>query len=98
MTKQLPSIIIVSGRSGSGKTSVLNILEDFGFYVIDNLPLSLINQAVDELIDNDLKKVALGIDVRAPKADLSTFEMVYKTLTDRHDKAVKVCFVHHFIS
>ena len=40
------SIIIVSGRSGSGKTSVLNILEDFGYYVIDNLPPSLLAGAV----------------------------------------------------
>ena len=35
------SILVVSGRSGSGKTSVLNILEDLGYYSIDNLPLSL---------------------------------------------------------
>ena len=33
-------ILVVSGRSGSGKTSVLNILEDLGYYSIDNLPLS----------------------------------------------------------
>ena len=36
------SILVVSGRSGSGKTSVLNILEDLGYYSIDNLPLSLV--------------------------------------------------------
>ncbi|MBR7538757.1 RNase adaptor protein RapZ, partial [Mycobacterium tuberculosis] len=38
-------VIIVSGRSGSGKTSVLNIMEDFGYYPIDNLPLSLVPSA-----------------------------------------------------
>ena len=36
------SILVVSGRSGSGKTSVLNILEGLGYYSIDNLPLSLL--------------------------------------------------------
>lgn len=86
-------IIIVSGCSGSGKTSVLNILEDFGYYVIDNLPLPLINDAVDELINTDTQKVALGIDVRAPKADLSAFETVYQTLTDKYGKAVKILYV-----
>ncbi|MDO4441079.1 MAG: RNase adapter RapZ [Moraxella sp.] len=85
-------IIIVSGRSGSGKTSILNILEDFGFYVIDNLPLSLISDAVDDLIGNDMKKVALGIDVRAPKADLSNFPAVYATLTGKYGDAVKVLY------
>ncbi|OPH38402.1 RNase adapter RapZ [Moraxella lacunata] len=86
-------IIIVSGRSGSGKTSVLNILEDFGFYVIDNLPLSLVGQAVGDLIGNDVKKVALGIDVRTPKADLSAFGGVYQNLTDKYHEAVKILYV-----
>lgn len=66
-------IIIVSGRSGSGKTSILNVLEDFGFYAIDNLPLALIEQAVDNLIANQIYKIALGVDIRAPKADLGGF-------------------------
>ncbi len=86
-------IIIVSGRSGSGKTSVLNILEDFGYYVIDNLPLSLINDAVAELIGNGTTKVALGIDVRNPKADLSTFTDVYTHLAHKYASAVKVLYV-----
>lgn len=90
---QHPQIIIVSGRSGSGKTSVLNILEDFGYYVIDNLPLSLINQAVDDLVRQNTTKIALGIDVRNPKADLSAFEGVYETLIDRYQNAVKILYV-----
>lgn len=88
-----PQIIIVSGRSGSGKTSVLNILEDFGFYVIDNLPLSLVSDAVDSLIGNHIQKVALGIDVRAPQADLSHFPEVYELLRDKYDTALKVLYV-----
>lgn len=87
------SIIIVSGRSGSGKTSVLNILEDFGYYVIDNLPLSLVADAVDNLIGDNTKKVALGIDVRTPKADLSGFGMVHKDLMAKYGNAVKILYV-----
>ena len=41
-TEDSISILVVSGRSGSGKTSALNILEDLGYYSIDNLPLSLV--------------------------------------------------------
>lgn len=88
-----PHIIIVSGRSGSGKTTALNILEDFGFYVIDNLPLPLVSDAVDNLIGDDTTKVALGIDVRTPKADLSAFPEVYKNLVDKYGQAVKVLYV-----
>lgn len=90
---QQASIIIVSGRSGSGKTSALNILEDFGYYVIDNLPLSLVTDAVDSLIGDDTKKVALGIDVRTPKADLSGFGVVYEQLIGKYGNAVRVLYV-----
>ena len=45
------SILVVSGRSGSGKTSVLNILEDLGYYSIDNLPLSLLPNAAHKLVN-----------------------------------------------
>ena len=92
MNKEV-SIIIVSGRSGSGKTAALNILEDFGYYVIDNLPLSLINNAVDELIGDNIKKVALGVDVRTAKADLSTFPNVYNDLINKYQQSVKVLYV-----
>lgn len=45
------SILIISGRSGSGKTSVLNTLEDLGYYSIDNLPLSLLPDAAHKLVN-----------------------------------------------
>ena len=44
--KPMKSLLIVSGRSGSGKSSALNILEDLGYYCIDNLPLSLLPSLV----------------------------------------------------
>ena len=88
-----PQIIIVSGRSGSGKTTALHILEDFGYYVIDNLPLPLMIDAVDNLIGDDTTKVALGIDVRTPRADLSAFPEVYKNLVNKYGQAVKVLYV-----
>lgn len=87
------SIVIVSGRSGSGKTTALNVLEDFGYYVIDNLPLPLILDAVDTLVGDGTKKVALGIDVRTPKADLSAFAQVYENLTSKYHHLVKILYV-----
>ncbi|ELA09302.1 glmZ(sRNA)-inactivating NTPase [Moraxella macacae 0408225] len=82
----MTQILIVSGRSGSGKTSVLNILEDFGYYCLDNLPLSLVLTAVAKLADSDIKKIALGIDVRTPKADLSKFDDTFNELITQYGK------------
>ncbi len=75
------SIILVSGSSGSGKTSVLNILEDLGYYAIDNLPLSLVPDVAHKLVaESAIRLVALGVDIRSPRADLSNFAAIYDTL------------------
>lgn len=96
MTNSLiPQVVIVSGRSGSGKTSVLNALEDFGYYPIDNLPLSLVPITVQKLVDDShIAKIALGVDVRTPQADLSNFGAVYQQLINNFgENAIKILYV-----
>lgn len=58
-------LIIVTGLSGAGKTSVMRALEDLGFYCVDNLPLPLLSTFL-KLADNNARfsKIALGIDAR----------------------------------
>ena len=59
--------VVVTGMSGGGKRTVMKMLEDVGFYCVDNLPVLLIEKFI-ELISNpngETQKVALGIDVRA---------------------------------
>ena len=53
--------VILSGRSGSGKTVALRALEDQGFYCVDNIPLSLIPQLVDT-VEVQHQDLALGVD------------------------------------
>lgn len=65
-------IIIVTGLSGAGKTTALNILEDMGFYTIDNLPLGL----EKSLIDINLEKIAVGIDIRTFKETKDFFNFI----------------------
>jgi UPF0042 nucleotide-binding protein len=59
-------VVVVTGLSGSGKSSALRVLEDLGFYCIDNLPVALVPRLVElwETSQEDVRRVALGIDVR----------------------------------
>jgi len=65
-------VIIVSGMSGSGKSTALNALEDLGYYCIDNLPGAMLPQFGPLIPANPelYKKVALGIDARSRETDL----------------------------
>ena len=60
-------LVIISGRSGSGKSTALNVLEDAGYYTIDNLPASLLTALVEEMRGSsspEHEKLALCIDAR----------------------------------
>ena len=63
-------LILVSGLSGSGKTIALNVLEDGGYYCVDNLPAKLLLEVVDFLAEAGHDRVALSVDGRS--AALST--------------------------
>ena len=77
-------ILIVTGQSGSGKSSALQVLEDLGYYCIDNLPLALLPEIVAKLDrENNLEQLALGVDVRSTRADLQEFDHVFEQL-QRH--------------
>ena len=74
-------ILIVTGQSGSGKSSALQVLEDLGYYCIDNLPLALLPEIVEKLDrENNLEQLALGVDVRSTRADLQEFDHVFEQL------------------
>ncbi len=84
-------LVIISGRSGSGKSTALQALEDLGFYCIDNLPVALL-PSLSELIQKeameDKSGVAISIDARNTSHGLSQFPRVAKELTEasiQHD-------------
>lgn len=62
--------VIVTGMSGGGKATAIHMLEDAGYYCVDNIPVSLIEKFVELITmpDNDISKVVLGIDARAGQA------------------------------
>ncbi len=59
--------VVVTGMSGGGKKTALRMLEDIGFYCVDNLPVELIEKFIELLAapGGEITKVALGVDVRA---------------------------------
>lgn len=61
--------VVVTGMSGGGKSTVLKMLEDIGFYCVDNLPEPLVEKFVEVFAtpDREMTKVALGLDVRSDK-------------------------------
>lgn len=62
--------VVVTGMSGGGKSTALKMLEDVGFYCVDNLPASLIEMFVEMITtpNSEITKVALGLDVRADQS------------------------------
>lgn len=67
-------LLIISGLSGSGKSVALHVLEDLGFYCIDNLPAALLKAAVVDVtagIQPKSRDLALGIDARNRPQDLA---------------------------
>lgn len=58
--------VIVTGMSGAGKSTAMKMMEDMGYFCIDNLPIQLLDKLIDlsNTFHSDVSKVAVGIDVR----------------------------------
>ena len=74
---------MITGLSGSGKTHVSRVLEDIGWFCVDNLPTALIPRFVDLILGSvELRRSALVVDMREP-AFLKAFPQAYRNLKDR---------------
>lgn len=80
-------LVIVSGLSGSGKSTALNALEDSGYTCIDNLPVSLLPALISQIQqhkDSSNQSFAIGIDIRNAWQDLDVFPPMITTLKEAH--------------
>lgn len=82
----MANLIILSGRSGAGKTVALNILEDLGYYCIDNLPLDLLSNLAEKIHDN-YRNIAVSIDGRNLANASHDFEMLYQNIKKEYRQA-----------
>jgi UPF0042 nucleotide-binding protein len=88
-------LVIISGRSGSGKSTALHVLEDAGFNCIDNFPVGLLPALVHTSLRDDRQRsqrMAVSIDARNSAADLKRFPEILLSL-DRMDLDVEVIYL-----
>ncbi len=76
---------IVTGTSGSGKTTVLKSFEDLDFYCVDNIPVVLLENFFEIVFkyDDQFKKVAVGVDIRE-KVFLDFFQEIFEKLKKKY--------------
>ncbi|MBO5371719.1 MAG: RNase adapter RapZ [Lachnospiraceae bacterium] len=86
-------LVMLTGMSGAGKSTALKMMEDVGYYCVDNLPIPLIEKFVEllETSTDELQKFALGVDIRSGNA----FSELHKVLDrlDEHGKAPQILFL-----
>jgi UPF0042 nucleotide-binding protein len=88
-------LLIISGLSGSGKSIALHVLEDLGYYCIDNLPVGMLPALAAQLRhhhDHSRECVAVGIDARNLTGDLQQFPTILKNL-DNSDIHCEIFFL-----
>jgi len=88
-------LIIISGLSGSGKTVALHTLEDEDYYCVDNLPLGLLPDFVNQLLTQKIclyENIAVGIDARSHAEDLREFSQIIKKVAS-HDIKIEIIYI-----
>jgi RNase adapter protein RapZ len=88
-------LVIISGVSGSGKSVALHVLEDLGFYCVDNIPVALLKPFVDEIVwrkDPAFENVGIGLDARSRASDLAQVPTLVQTLREG-GLAVEIIFL-----
>ena len=78
-------LLIISGRSGSGKTTALQALEDQGYYCVDNLPLGLLPELAGQVRreDHHIENFAVGVDARNLPGQLPRFGTLLGSVRDQ---------------
>ncbi len=93
-------LIIISGLSGSGKTVALNTLEDENYYCIDNLPIGLLPQFVENISNSPTQlynDIAVGIDARSNVKDLREFDSIIKQIKKNDPRKkiiIEIIYLH----
>jgi UPF0042 nucleotide-binding protein len=90
----VPQLVIITGLSGSGMSSAMNVFEDLGYFCVDNLPVQLIPSFVHlfERKESGITRAALVVNIREGEF-LQNFPQVYAQLRGRGDLEATVLFL-----
>ena len=94
------NLVIISGLSGSGKTVALHTLEDEDYYCIDNMPLGLLPDFAQRVMNRTIQpyeNIAVGIDARSDARDLRRFPEIIKPLQEL-DISIEVIYLQAELS
>ncbi len=86
-------VIIVTGMSGSGKSGVMDVMEDIGYYCIDNLPPQLMSRFIEicRESENRLERIAIAADLRSGEMFADAYDCMYQ-LEQQQDLDVKILY------
>jgi UPF0042 nucleotide-binding protein len=84
-------IVLITGISGSGKSVALNVLEDAGYYCVDNLPPALLPALVYAVSEKGTQKIAVAVDARSAESLVELPVSVRHLKEEGHN--VKVMFL-----
>ncbi|MEX2642615.1 MAG: RNase adapter RapZ, partial [Acetobacterales bacterium] len=88
------SVVIVTGMSGGGKSSALNVLEDLGYEGVDNPPLTLLEAVLEPAgVVAGGGAVAVGVDIRTRDFDVGRLAEIVESLRRRDDIRVRLLFI-----
>src|SRR5215468_9445453 len=94
LLSMVPQLIIITGLSGAGMSSAMNVFEDLGYFCVDNLPSQLIPSFVHlfERKESGVMRAALGLNVREG-GFLESFPQIYAQLHGRDDIETTILFM-----
>lgn len=87
-------LLIVTGMSGSGKSCAMDVMEDIGYYCIDNIPPKLISRFVDicRKSDSGINKIAVAVDIRTGDMFAEIYHS-WQSLKENENLDVKILFI-----
>lgn len=85
-------LVVISGRSGSGKTIALHVLEDMGYNCIDGIPFQLLNQLI-ETVDIEHNKTAITLDIRNLPTNVIEIDKLLATLQHKNNIEIKIIYL-----
>lgn len=86
-------IVVVTGMSGAGRSTVVHALEDLGFFCVDNLPTPVVEATLEAVERSGVRRIALGIDARVRSYLGEAAQVIERLAADREGRQIAVLYL-----